>query len=95
MSAIIRLKRKSFGIGALFGAKNWKAAASGVKEISKLDASGNKIVTGVQNLNKKQRLWEGAKGTLKSVGTVAGTAAVGVGIPFAVGKYNQWTGHPY
>ncbi|MBP3732546.1 MAG: hypothetical protein J6I84_04795 [Bacilli bacterium] len=64
--ATYKLKRKTFGIpGALFGAKNFKAMASGMK--------------GTEALSAGKRALEGAKGLAKSVGTVGAVGAVGAG----------------
>ena len=68
--ARFKLKRKTFGVGALFGANNFKAMASGTKAL----ADG-----GTKALSGGARAWEGAKGAMKAAGTVGAVGAVGAG----------------
>lgn len=69
--AKFKLKRKTFGVGALFGVNNFKAMSSGIKNI----AGG-----GTKQLNMGQRVGEAAKGVLKFGGSTLGVGAVGAGV---------------
>jgi len=73
--ARFKLKRKSFSIaGALFGAKNWKAASSGVKTL----ADGTTKTLGLGG-----KAWEATKGLAKTGAT--GALAVGGATAYKAG----------
>jgi hypothetical protein len=82
--ARFKLKRKSFGIaGALFGAKNWAAAKSGVKTLA--DGTTKTLGLGGRSL-------ETAKGLGKSAATLGGGALAIGGTAAGVGAYKAGGG---
>ena len=82
--ARFKLKRKSFGIsGALFGAKNWAAAKSGVKTLA--DGTTKTLGLGGRSL-------EAAKGLGKSAATLGGGALAVGGTAAGVGAYKAGGG---